>query len=44
MKIFLDTNVLLDAYLCRENYQYASMLLGLCDSGKVGGYVSILSI
>ena len=44
MKLFLDTNVILDSVLKREGFLPASILLSLCDSKKVEGCVSILSM
>lgn len=44
MKLFLDTNVILDTVLQRENYLSASILLSLCDAKEVNGCASILTM
>lgn len=41
-KVFLDTNVILDAAIpTRDNYQSANAVLSACDYGDIKGCVSI---
>lgn len=43
MRIFLDTDVILDCVLARPGFeQDASTLLNLCETGKVEGMTSLL--
>lgn len=44
MKVFLDTNVMLDAALpARPRYAAANAILSACDYGTISGCVSILT-
>ena len=47
MKIFLDTNILLDTLIERSNHEFtdnAATILGLGDNGVIDLYMSALSI
>ncbi|MBO4340184.1 MAG: PIN domain-containing protein [Bacteroidales bacterium] len=44
MKVFLDTNIILDLLLEREGYEDSAELFGLQDEGKLKLYVSILTM
>lgn len=45
MKVFLDTNVLLDSFLKgRPHFDEASAIVSACEFGDVEGYVSYLTI
>lgn len=44
-KVFLDTNVILDAAIpTRDNYQSANAVLSACDYGDIKGCVSFLTV
>ncbi|MBR4826698.1 MAG: PIN domain-containing protein [Bacteroidales bacterium] len=44
MKVFLDTNILLDLLLEREGYEDSARLFELQDDGKLKLYVSFLTM
>ncbi|MBO7544756.1 MAG: PIN domain-containing protein [Bacteroidales bacterium] len=44
MKVFLDTNILLDLLLERDGYEDSAVLFQLQDEGKVKLYVSLLTM
>lgn len=45
MKVFLDTNVLLDSLLNdRLCHEEASLILSACEFGKIEGFVSYLTV
>lgn len=44
MKVFLDTNILLDLLLEREGFEDSARILGLAESGKISLYVSALTM
>ncbi len=45
MKVFLDTNVLLDSFLKNRPYfDEASAIISACEFGEVEGYVSYLTL
>ena len=44
MKLLIDANILLDVLQKREpHYKYSSLVWKLCETGKVTGYVSVLT-
>ena len=44
MKVFLDTNILVNFITGREGVEQASEILQMCDEGKVELYASILTM
>ena len=44
MKVFLDTNILLDLLLEREGYEASAQIFQLRDEGKIALCVSILTM
>ncbi|WP_026658774.1 type II toxin-antitoxin system VapC family toxin [Butyrivibrio sp. AC2005] len=44
MKLLIDANILLDVLQKRApHYKYSSLIWKLCETGKVTGYVSVLT-
>lgn len=45
MNVLIDTNVVLDALLCRKPYeQYAGRIMALSEKGKLQGFVSASAV
>lgn len=45
MILLVDANVLLDVLMCRNDFvEYSSVIWKLCETKKVKGYVSVLTI
>ncbi len=44
MKLLIDANIILDVLQKREpHYKYSAIIWKLCETGKVTGYVSVLT-
>ena len=41
MKVFLDTNIFLEYFECRRQYQYVSQLLSAVEDGRLKAVVSV---
>ena len=41
MKVFLDTNIFLEYFECRREYQFVSRLLSAIEDGKLKAVVSV---
>ena len=41
MKVFLDTNIFLEYFECRREYQFVSQLLSAIEDGKLKAVVSV---
>ena len=44
MRVFLDTNVLIDFITGREGVEQASEIMQMCKDGKIELYVSVLTM